>query len=114
RKPNIARPGAVWDTMDGRQLTAGVTSMSSHGSNFSRISAIVALGLAGFCAVLLGQNRTVPPQPVADRLPAVAVPKPNFGTLVDKPATVMPTVPAGFTVSVYAELKAPRLMVYAP
>src|SRR5207248_5198714 len=27
---------------------------------------------------------------------------------------VMPTVPAGFTVSVYAELQAPRLMVYAP
>ncbi|MBI4265278.1 MAG: PQQ-dependent sugar dehydrogenase, partial [Acidobacteria bacterium] len=26
----------------------------------------------------------------------------------------MPTVPAGFTVSVYAELQAPRLMVYAP
>src|SRR5438094_2553519 len=100
--------------MDGQQLTAGVTSMSSHGSNFSRISAIVAFGLAGFCAVVLAGQRTVPPQPVADRLPAVAVPKPNFGTLVDKPATVMPTVPAGFTVSVYAELQAPRLMVYAP
>jgi glucose/arabinose dehydrogenase len=26
----------------------------------------------------------------------------------------MPTVPAGFTVSVYAELQAPRMMVYAP
>src|SRR4030095_12939079 len=34
--------------------------------------------------------------------------------LVDKPATAMPTVPAGFTVSVYAEMRAPRMMVYAP
>src|SRR5262249_54477061 len=30
-----------------------------------------------------------------------------------KPAEVMPTVPAGFTVSVYAEMRAPRMMVYA-
>src|ERR1700730_14456688 len=97
--------------MAGRELRTGVTSMKS---NLWRISATVAVGVAGLCAVLVGQNRTVPPQPLADRLPAVAVPKTNFGTLVDKPAAVMPTVPAGFTVSVYAELQAPRLMVYAP
>ena len=60
-------------------------------SNLSRISATGALAIAGFCAVLVGQTRTVPPQPVADRLAAVGVPKPNFGTLADKPATVMPT-----------------------
>jgi glucose/arabinose dehydrogenase len=83
-------------------------------SNLRRISATVALGIAGFCAVLVGQRSTVPPQPVADRLAPIGVPKPNFGTLVDKPATVMPSAPAGFTVSVYAELQAPRLMVYAP
>src|SRR4051812_4774860 len=83
-------------------------------SNLWRISATVAVGVAGLCTVLLGQVRTNPPQPVADRLPAVAVPKPNFGTLADKPANVMPTVPAGFTVKVYAELQAPRMMVYAP
>src|ERR1700681_917550 len=83
-------------------------------SNRRRISATVAIGIAGFCAVLIGQRRTVPPQPVADRLARIGVPKPTFGTLVDKPATVMPSAPAGFTVSVYAELQAPRLMVYAP
>jgi len=82
-------------------------------SNPWRISAAVAIGVAG-CAVLAGQTRTVPPQPVADRLAAIGVPKPNFGTLADKPATAKPTVPAGFTVSEYAELRAPRMMVYAP
>ena len=82
-------------------------------SNLWRISATVAIGAAG-CVVLAGQSRTVPPQPVADRLAAIGVPKPNFGTLADKPATAMPTVPAGFTVSEYAELRAPRMMVYAP
>jgi glucose/arabinose dehydrogenase len=51
---------------------------------------------------------------MADRLPPVGVARPSRGTLVDKPAGVMPTVPAGFTVSVYAELQAPRMMVYAP
>ena len=83
-------------------------------SNLSRIAASVAMGVAGFCAVLVGQRSTVPPQPVADRLVPVGVAKPSRGTLVEKPAAVMPTVPAGFTVSVYAELQAPRLMVYAP
>jgi glucose/arabinose dehydrogenase len=83
-------------------------------SKLSRISATAAVVVAGFCVVMAGQTKTVPPQPVANRLSPVGVPKPNFGTLVDKPATVMPAVPAGFTVSVYAELQAPRLMVYAP
>ena len=83
-------------------------------TNLSRVSVTVAMGVAGFCVVMAGQTRTVPPQPVADRLAAVAVPKPNFGILADKPATAMPTVPAGFTVSMYAEMRAPRMMVYAP
>ena len=83
-------------------------------SNLSRIAATVAMGVAGFCVVLVGQRSTVPPQPVADRLVPVGVARPSRGTLVERPAAVMPMVPAGFTVSVYAELQAPRLMVYAP
>jgi glucose/arabinose dehydrogenase len=83
-------------------------------SNLSRVAAAVAMGVAGFCAVLVGQRSTVPPQPVADRLAPVGVAKPSRGTLLEKPATVMPMAPSGFTVSVYAELQAPRLMVYAP
>lgn len=83
-------------------------------SNLSRVAAAVAMGVAGFCVVLVGQRSTVPPQPVADRLVPVGVARPSRGTLVERPAAVMPMVPAGFTVSVYAELQAPRLMVYAP
>jgi glucose/arabinose dehydrogenase len=82
-------------------------------SNLWRIAATAAVGVAGG-AVLLGQVRTVPPQPVADRLPAVGIAKPSPGRNIDKPADAMPTVPAGFTVKVYAELQAPRMMVYAP
>ena len=46
------------------------------------------------------------------RRPAPGVPK--VSRTVPKPEAVMPTVPAGFTVTTYAELQAPRMMVYAP
>ncbi|MBM3820154.1 MAG: sorbosone dehydrogenase family protein [Acidimicrobiia bacterium] len=39
---------------------------------------------------------------------------PNPGAMVDRPTGAMPTVPAGFTVSVAAELQSPRMMVLAP
>ena len=83
-------------------------------SNLWRISATVAVGAAGLCTALAAQRNSTVPQPMADSLRPVAVPTPSRGALVDKPAAVMPTVPAGFTVSVYAELQAPRMMVYAP
>ncbi len=75
--------------------------------------------VAGIAALIVGttlvaQRPTVPPQPQAGTLPAIAPAQPNRGALVDKPADLMPAVPAGFTVSVYAELQAPRMMVYAP
>ncbi len=79
-----------------------------------RIPAILTVGVVSFCSVLVAQKNSVVPQPQAGRLPAVAPATPNRGALVDKPASLMPTVPAGFTVSVYAELQAPRMMVYAP
>ena len=78
-----------------------------------RIPAILAAG-ALWCTVLVAQRNSVVPQPQAGRLPPVAAATPSRGALVDKPAGVMPAVPAGFTVSVYAELQAPRMMVYAP
>jgi glucose/arabinose dehydrogenase len=65
-------------------------------------------------ALLVAQKNAAVPQPRADKLPPVAVPKANRGSNVAKPEGMMPTVPAGFTVSVYAELQAPRMMVYAP
>ncbi len=78
-----------------------------------RISAILAVG-ALFCTVLVAQRNSSVPQPQAARLPPVAAATPSRGALVEKPAGVMPSAPAGFTVSVYAELQAPRMMVYAP
>ena len=83
-------------------------------SNLSRVAAAVAIGVAGFCTVLAGQRSTVPPQPAADRLAPVGAARPSRGTLLERPAAAMPMAPAGFTVSVYAELQAPRMMVYAP
>src|SRR5262245_39172811 len=84
----------------------------------TRKPTLLVIGLLGMCgvmcAVVAAQRSSGPPQPHADRLPAVSAPRPNRGTLAEKPATAMPIVPAGFTVSVYAEMRAPRMMVYAP
>jgi len=79
-----------------------------------RISATLAVGVLALCTVLVAQRPAAPPQPQAQRLPPIGPARPNRGALVDKPAAVTPSVPAGFTVSVYAELQAPRMMVYAP
>ncbi|MGH2399425.1 MAG: hypothetical protein ACRDF6_06225, partial [bacterium] len=79
-----------------------------------RITAVLALGVIFFYSVLVAQRNSTVPQPRAGRLAAIAPATPNRGALVEKPASLMPTVPAGFTVSVYAELQAPRMMVYAP
>jgi glucose/arabinose dehydrogenase len=76
--------------------------------------------LAGFALVaaavgtpIAQQNSTVP-QPRANALPAPGTGTPKLGRGVARPEGIMPAVPAGFTVSVYAELLAPRMMVYAP
>jgi glucose/arabinose dehydrogenase len=78
------------------------------------VPAVLGLGVLAMCGVVGAQRPSGPPQPQVGRLPAIASPRPNRGTLVDKPANAMPSVPAGFTVKVYAEMRAPRMMVYAP
>ena len=80
----------------------------------TRISAIFAIGGLYLCGVLMAQRPSGPPQPQPNKLPAIAAARPNRGALVEKPANAIPVVPAGFTVSVYAEMQAPRMMVYAP
>ena len=65
-------------------------------------------------AVLLSQQNSTAPQPRANALPAVGPAQPKFGRPVPRPDGMLPNVPDGFTVSVYAELQAPRMMVYAP
>jgi glucose/arabinose dehydrogenase len=79
--------------------------------NAVTVAACVAFSLS---TILVAQRSSSPPQPQAGKLPGVAGAQPNRGALVDPPASAMPTVPAGFTVSVAAELEAPRMMVYAP
>jgi len=75
---------------------------------------IVGVGVVSLGAMLLGQKNSVQPQPQPDKLAKVAVPTRGGGANVPKPEGVMPTVPAGFTVSIYAEMPSPRMMVYAP
>jgi glucose/arabinose dehydrogenase len=76
------------------------------------ITTLVVLVSAGVMAI--AQQNSAVPQPRADALPAPMPGSPKLSRVVPKPEGLMPTVPAGFTVSVYAELQAPRMMVYAP
>ena len=80
----------------------------------AQVSASVLVILLSGTLVVVAQRGSDPPQPRADRLPAIAGAQANRGTLVEKPAGAMPTVPAGFAVREYAELRGPRMMVYAP
>ena len=76
------------------------------------LASLVAMTMAGVL-VVAQQNSTVP-QPRAEALPPPGTASPNFGRTVPKPAAAVPNVPAGFTVTTYAEMPAPRMMVYAP
>ena len=87
---------------------------SSFGRRLRRAMAFVALTALPFGGIVLAQKNSAQPQPRADQLPPVNVPSPSRGVIVDKPAEIMPIVPAGFTVSLYAEIQGPRMMVYAP
>jgi glucose/arabinose dehydrogenase len=75
---------------------------------------LVAAAVVIPSAVLFSQQNSTAPQPRANALPAVAPAQPKFGRTVPRPDGMLPKVPDGFTVSVYAELQAPRMMVYAP
>ena len=70
----------------------------------SRTVGIVTVGLVVFAAVATGQ-RTNTPQPRADQLPPIGPARPNRGANVPPPPGASPTVPAGFSVSVYADLQ---------
>jgi glucose/arabinose dehydrogenase len=80
----------------------------------SRLASIVFLGLTvALCAGLVLMAQHVQPQ--ADKLPAPGRGAPNPGRNVPKPDGADLKVPAGFTVSVYAEnLPSARHMEYAP
>ena len=82
-------------------------------TTLSRVLAISGVGAVSFCAMMFAQKNSVQPQPQADKLAAVSVPTRGNSARGAKPDDVMPTAPAGFNVSVYAELPSPRMMVYA-
>src|SRR6188768_163988 len=80
-----------------------------------RSAVLVAAAAAAITGgVLLAQQNSTAPQPRANALPAVGPAQPKFGRTVPRPDGMLPKVPEGFTISVYAELQAPRMMVYAP
>src|SRR5687767_15708695 len=74
------------------------------------IASLAAMSAVG----LVAQQNSMVPQPRADALPAPGTGTANAGRNVPKPEGVLPTVPAGFTVTTYAELPTPRMMAYAP
>src|SRR5438045_2022396 len=90
------------------------TTSTSARSFFRRTLWILAIGVVAFGAIVVAQKNSFQPQPRADRLAPISGSTRGNAGQAAKPEGVMPTVPPGFTVSVYAELRAPRLMVYAP
>jgi glucose/arabinose dehydrogenase len=56
----------------------------------------------------------VVPQPRANALPAPGAASPKPSRAVSRPDGMTPKAASGFTVTTYADLRAPRMMVYAP
>src|SRR5689334_23289452 len=83
-------------------------------SFFGRTVLILVVGVISFCAIVVAQRTSFQPQPRADRLGPISGSTRGNAAPATKPDGVLPKVPEGFTVSVYAELRAPRMMVYAP
>src|SRR5262245_20601827 len=65
-------------------------------------------------SVLVAQQNTVVPQPRASALPAPGTASPKPSRAVGRPDGLSPKAPSGFTVTSFADLRAPRMMVYAP
>jgi glucose/arabinose dehydrogenase len=76
------------------------------------LASLVTMASAG--ALVVAQQNSIVPQPRAEALPAPGSGSPKVSRTVPKPDGLMPTVPAAFTVTTYAELPRPRMMVYAP
>ena len=89
--------------------------MKANNSQRTRVARTLILGLTGALSVgliVVGQQAT---QPQADKLPAPMAGTPNQGANAPRPDGADLKVPAGFTVSVYAEnLPTARYMTFAP
>ncbi|HEX5110714.1 MAG TPA: PQQ-dependent sugar dehydrogenase [Vicinamibacterales bacterium] len=80
----------------------------------SHSSLLLTVGVVVFGALALAQQNAVQPQPQADKLPAPGTGSPKLSQTTPRPEGAMPQAPAGFTVTAYADIDAPRMMVYAP
>src|SRR4051794_9092460 len=91
---------------------------SSRSSRQARVWPLLFMGgvaVTGLASALVGaQQNSVHPQPRAGELPAPAKATANQNRRVPQPEGTLPTVPAGFSVASYAELRGPRMMVFAP
>src|SRR3989442_8765108 len=68
----------------------------------------ISLGILCVSLVMIAQQNT--PQ-----VPAPSEAHPNFGSVVARPESAMPKVPAGFTVELYADnVAGARIMEFAP
>ncbi|MEQ1573283.1 MAG: PQQ-dependent sugar dehydrogenase [Vicinamibacterales bacterium] len=74
---------------------------------------LTCAGALALVSVSIAQQDSVARQPQAAALPPPGPASPKPSRAVPRPDGLMPQVPAGFTVTSYAELQAPRMMVYA-
>jgi glucose/arabinose dehydrogenase len=70
--------------------------------------------VAAVASPVVAQQNAIHPQPRADGLPSPAPATANASRRVPQPEGMLPKVPAGFSVASYAELRGPRVMVFAP
>jgi glucose/arabinose dehydrogenase len=77
-----------------------MNSKRAHNSRLVRTTMSGLIGIAGVGLVLLAQN----PQPQIDKLPKPGTGTPNQGRNVPMPADAKLKVPAGFTVTTYADM----------
>jgi glucose/arabinose dehydrogenase len=93
-------------------------NQSRHDSRPARLGPLFFIGClsgAAFASAGAGaQQNPVHPQPRAESLPSPTKATANAGRRVPQPEGTLPRVPAGFSVASYAEMRGPRMMVYAP
>jgi glucose/arabinose dehydrogenase len=93
-------------------VATGQTSQRAHTCLRLMLGFVASVGIASTTAV--AQQNTVHPQPRADALPSPQPATANGSQRMQRPDGVLPTVPDGFSVASYAELRGPRMMVFAP
>ena len=95
-----------------KQATPDCNQVQARAWPFLFMGCLAAAGLT--IAVSGAQQNSVHPQPRAEALPSPGKATANSNRRVPQPEGTLPKVPAGFSVASHAELRGPRMMVYAP